>query len=194
MTVDISAYAEDVPLPSPEQTRGLADLIKALADAELAVMVAEQELEEKKAAVKNLEYQQIPELMRAMRMELFGADGLKVELVKEYWCSITAERRAAAHKWLRENNQGGLIKKEIVIPFAMGQEEQAAALEKELGERFPGNVASSEGVHAQTLKAFVKRQMEANTKNFPAELFGAQEVQKAKIKRPKTKKQKDNDE
>lgn len=182
--IDIADYSAEIPLPTVDDTRSLAQLIKDLYEAELAVEVAEAELKAKKQRVSDLELTAIPEMMAHMHMEKFSNGGLSVEVKKDVWASISAERAADAHRWLVENGHGGLIKREIAVPFAMGQEQLASDLRRELDSKFPGSVKQEEWVEPMSLKAFIRKQLEAG-KVIPMELFAAQEYRKAKVKSAK---------
>lgn len=177
-------YSADIPLPTPEETRNLAQLIRDLEDAEIAVEVAEAALSERKRTVLTLKRSTIPELMAHMHMETFSNGELSVKIKKDVFASISAERAAAAHAWLIEHGHGGLIKRELAVPFAMGQEQAAAELRRDLDTRFPGSVKQEEWVESQSLKAFLRKQLEAGVA-VPLELFAAEEYREAKVERKK---------
>lgn len=178
-------YSGEIPLPKPEETRDLAQLIQDLWDAELAVDVTKEALDAAKQKVLELKRFAIPDMMTAMHMEEFSNAGLKVKLKKDVFAGITVERTAAAHAWLEEHGHGGLIKRELAVAFAMQEGDKAAQLRAELDQKYPGNVKQEEWVEPQSLKAFVRKQLEAGVKDFPLELFGAQEFREAKVERKK---------
>lgn len=184
MSEAVPNYAGEIPLPTPEETRTLAQMITDLEDAEIAVEVAEAELKARKITVLELKRSTIPALMASMHMEKFSNGELSVTVKKGIFSSVTAERAAAVHKWLEENGHGGLIKREISVPFAMGQDEQAAELRMLLDNKYPGNVKQEEWVETNSLNAFLRKQLEAEVE-IPLELFGAQEYREAKVERKK---------
>ena len=184
--MEVPNYAGEIPLPSAEETRSLARLIQDLEDAEIAVEVAEAELKARRITVQELKRNAIPELMAHMHMEEFSNGDLSVKVKKGIFSSVTQERAAAVHKWLEENGHGGLIKREVSVPFAMNQAEQAAELRGLLDQKYPGNVKQQEWVETNSLNAFLRKQLEADVA-IPLELFGAQEYREAKVERKKTK-------
>lgn len=140
----------------------------------------ETELIDAKADVRRVEQEDLPDLMQELGLETFKLKtGETIEVKPEVDCSISAERRAAAHSWLVDRGFGGLIKTEVTVAFGRG--DHAAA------EDFAEEVAKSgkqpeivERVHPSTLKAFVKEQMAAGTQ-IPFDLFGVHPYSKVKI-------------
>ena len=87
----------------------------------------------------------------------------------------------SAYKWLRDNGYGDLIKNEIAVPFGRGEDERANDLLKTLvNNGYEPNQKTV--VHPQTLKAFVKEQLESG-KELPLDLLGAYAGQKTVIKK-----------
>lgn len=167
-----------------EDLARISQMADVLVSARETVAAAEDELSEAKAQLARIETEDFPELMREVGLtEVKLEDGRSIKLMDEVQCSITQENKPAAHKWLRSNKFGGLIKTVLSVQF--GRDEDAkvktakAALVKlgyapELGE----------AVHAQTLKAFVKEQR-AKGKSPPEKLFGIFPFTKAVVKLPK---------
>ena len=94
--------------------------------------------------------------------------------------SVPAEKKRDAYAWLRESGFGDLIKNTVAIDFGRGEDDNAEAL-KEYCQEHGMTYSDKEGVHAQTLKAFIKEQM-AKGVDVPLELFGAYPYSKAVIK------------
>jgi ABC-type sugar transport system substrate-binding protein len=117
--------------------------------------------------------------------EMKLANGVEVVISEEVTAAITEERRAAAHAWLREHDFGGLIKTVVTVPFGRGEEEEARRLAAAIAEEHACEL--KEAIHPQTLKAFVKEQVEAG-KPLPFELFGVFPFSRAKVKMPKGQK------
>ena len=151
-------------------------LAKILRQRQSAVEDLTQELSDAKEQLRKVEQEDLPELMRELGLELMRLeDGSTVEVVPDVQCAITEAHRPAAHAWLTANGFGGLIKTEVSVAFGRGEHDAALALAEKIG----GQV--KESVHAQTLKAFVKEQMEAGTK-VPFDLFSVFPFNKAKLK------------
>ncbi len=126
--------------------------------------------------------------------------GRTVTVKKKYYANISEERRARAFAWLRSTGNGDIIKNELSLAFAAGQDAEAKAVRDWL-EKEAFSYDEKEAVNANTLKAFVKEQMEAEADAdstgaaapFPKELFGAFVQDVAEIgaaKKPRKKKEK----
>jgi len=171
------------------QTKDI-DRVTALAGLLIGTAARIERIEAELAAARadylRVEREDLPELMREVGLShLTLTNGVEVIVSEEVTASITEERRAAAHAWLREHNFGGLIKTLVTVPFGRGEEEDARRLASRIAEEH--EVALTETVHPQTLKAFVKEQVE-DGKPLPFDLFGVHPFSRAKIKLPKAKK------
>lgn len=122
--------------------------------------------------------QNLPMLMEAADLDkLDFNDGSTLRLQTFYNGKITNEE---AMDWLVENNCDGIIKTEVIAKFNRGERDLATkALEAiaHLGY----SVELKEGVHHQTLQAFLREQCEENP-DFPRELFNVFEGKRAVFK------------
>lgn len=163
-----------------------------------AVKVAALELELKaaKEAYERTEREDLPELMEEIGMSSFKLeDGTSIEITNDVMCNISEDRRPEAHQWLIKNGFGGLIKTCVVTEFGRGELPQAAEYQKLVIEKFPDYVPMvKDTVHAATLKSFVKEQLAKVPEEgeafeeFPKELFGVYQFNRAKLTLPKAKK------
>lgn len=119
-------------------------------------------------------------LMQAEIEEMTLTDGTKVKLMQAVQASISADNRAAAHKWLVEHNFGGLIKTNVSVAFEAAQHDEADALGERLVKEYGGAVEVDASVHPSTLKAFVRERIEAGDE-LPMDLFGVFTYTEAKI-------------
>ncbi len=162
----------------------LSALLRA-ADANTARLTAE--LQDAKEEVRRLQEDDLPELMRELGLsEIKLADGSSIKVVDEVDCNISEERRPAAHAWLTENGFGGIIKSSVIVEFGREEHEEALQAAAKIHDATGRDALLKEGVHAQTLKAFVKEQMTAGV-SIPQELFGIRPYSKAKLTKPKAK-------
>jgi hypothetical protein len=147
------------------------------------------ELEEKKAAADKLRRQTIPDLMSRLGIKDFTlTNGSKVDIDHKVRASVSEENRTAAHKWVKDRGDGGIIKTEVSCSFGAGEEEKAKAAAKALREA--GFIPSEgERIHPSTLASYVKERLE-NGDDIPKKTFGVFEYDEAKIKLPKPKKKK----
>lgn len=159
----------------------MSDIQRAVQLAELLqqtrkeVERMEDELAVKKADLRRLEQEDLPELMTELELASFKLkDGSSVEVMPDVDCGISEERRRAAHDWLIQHNFGGLIKTEVKVAFGRGELEAA----KECADKIGGEM--KEVVHPATLKSFIKEQLAAGAA-IPFDLFGVRPFNKVKI-------------
>ena len=81
---------------------------------------------------------------------------------------------------MRENDHGDLIKNNVSVSFGKGEDSNAVSLKSEL-EAKGLVVDQKQDVHWQTLRGFVKEQIEKN-KTLPSETFGLYIANRTKIK------------
>ena len=147
----------------------------------LAVLV--QDAKDAKAALDKLKMEDLPDLMREFGlMEIKLANGFTVSVTEDVSCGITEAKHDAAMRWLVDHQFGGLIKTVVSIEFGRGEIDEAQALAKRLTE--DGTEAMSvETVHASTLKAFVREELEKGNA-VPFDLFGVHPYSYAKVIKP----------
>ncbi len=97
-------------------------------------------------------------------------NGAKVQVKPFYAGKISDENKEEAFKWLRQHGFGSLIKREISAKFGKGQD-KLATMALEALEKLGCDPGDKTSVHPQTLKAFIKEQVEAG-KNLPTDLLG----------------------
>jgi len=169
---------------SLKQISGLAALLR---EGHAAVDAATESLSRLKAEVRQIEEEDLPELMRELGLsEIKLEDGSSVKVVDEVDCGISIERRPAAHAWLADNGFGGLIKSAGVVEVGRNEPDEAGAAAAKMHDLLGRDAAFNESVHASTLKAFIKEQMAAGV-TIPMELFGIRPYAKAKLTKAKAK-------
>ena len=153
------------------------------------LLVVQKDIEEKKLALKELENQfrqisesSLPEALQSANLsEIVLSDGTKLSVSPFYKGHISEKNRPAALDWLMQNGHGGLIKNEISLKFGRDEDERAQDTIASLQQRGL-SPSVKQGVHAQTLNAFVKEQL-TNGKDHPSEIFGIYVGSRAKIER-----------
>jgi len=162
----------------------LKDLAMLLVAKGEHIKEIEAELKEQKAILLRLQREEMPDLFKEVGLTEIKLDSGEVVSVKaDVATSITEENRAAAAEWLVENDFGGLMKTAVTTQFDRSEkalaEEHAQSLLKEFGEK----VLVKEIVHPQTLKSFVKEQLEGGNKlELPLEVFGVHQFNVATVK------------
>lgn len=178
-------YAAD----APQQTSNMdlteiGDLVQEQIKLEDALERAEAQVEAVKEQLREIQTKRIPDLLKSKNLsEIRLAQGHKVILKDQYFGSIPVEKKPLAHVWLRNRGFGDLIKHEVVVTVPRGQDNRARLLVDEM-KQAGWDVADKEGVHAQTLKAFVREQVSAGNQ-LPEDLFTVSIVPTVKIERKK---------
>jgi hypothetical protein len=144
----------------------------------------DQQLKDKKRELRNVEELELPEAMDKVGLSEFKTTtGLKVSVKPFYNASIPSERKDEALDWLELEGHGGIIKTEVSVSFGKGELAQAQAF-KEFARGFNEVAVDPElsrGVHAQTLKAFVREMIEGGAA-IPLDLLGVYNGRKATVK------------
>jgi len=184
--IDFSEDAKNDVAPTTTLER-ITDLSQQLVAAIKEVEKADTALKQAKGRQRQLEENDLPELMRELGVtDIKLKDGSAVKVVDEVQCSITEANRPRAHAWLVNHGFGGLINTNVVVAFARDEREQAVDCAKTIADSTGRNAEVAESVHAQTLKSFVKEQLALGTP-LPTALFGIHPYAKAKITAPKGK-------
>jgi hypothetical protein len=167
--------------PSNADLEQLSTLAARLFKENKAVEEAEEKLKEAKKAATQTSEKDIPELMAQVGMKTFETKtGLKISIKKVIRASITQAKKIAAHKWIVDNGHGGMLKRSVMVAFNTDQAEEALALRKRLEGEFD-MVKDDTKVESSTLRAFIKRELEAGHE-VPMELFGAHEQKRTTLK------------
>lgn len=154
-----------------KQQRELEQQVK---DADTALKLAQDRL----ARVAEVD---LPDALAACGLaEVKLEDGARVTVAPEYYANISAERRASAFAWLRDQGHGDLIKNQITVSLGRGEDETAHKVKQQL-DAVGVTYAELENVHPQTLKAFVREQIETGA-GLPQETFGVHIKRVAKVR------------
>lgn len=163
--------------------------VSALADKQLEI---ERDLDAAKVRVADLEKELtrvreelLPEAMRACGLREFVLlSGAKITVAIRVEASISEENRLAAHKALRDAGHGDLIKRTLEMSFGMGEDNLASSVAESMREQGAGTpVIDQERVAPATLKAFVRRELDAK-RPIPDAIWH-RETRVSKVERPK---------
>lgn len=147
----------------------------------------ENDLEIAKGKLRRVVEQDLPEAMDAVGMLDFTLDdGTKIKVKPFYSASIPEERKPEAFDWLKENDFDAMIKAEVTVKFEKGEFEIAQSFMQFIRGFNEKAVVPEykEGVHWQTLRAFVKEQIEGGHP-IPLDMFGVFVGRKAELRLPK---------
>ena len=154
----------------------------------------EQQIEFEEAALaalkerhKTLSEELIPSTMEQIGLSSFKlGNGYSITVKPYYSCKITEENAEAAFHWLRSNNYDDIIKNTVSMSFGKGEDDLANQVAEALVKQGL-HPEQKVFVHPQTLKSFVKEQIE-NNKDLPTDLFGVYVGKQTKITPPKNNK------
>src|SRR6266511_1032943 len=152
-------------------------LVKAIADLENTLTMTKEQL-------RRVMEQDLPEAMDDVRMTKFVLDdGTTITVKPFYAASIPEDRKEEAFDWLKEHDFDGMIKADVKVSFGKGEFEIAKSFvefirgfnEKAIDPEY------KENVHWQTLRAWVKEQIEGGHP-LPLDMFGVFVGRKAELK------------
>lgn len=159
----------------------LSSLAKKQLELEQEIEDLETQLKNKKDEHKQVSQVDLPEAMSECGMNSFElSTGQKVSVKPFYNCSIPKERYHEALHWLRDQGHGDLIKNTVSIDFGRGEDSKAAEFKAELINKGT-SYTDKTGVHPQTLRAFVREQVELG-QPLPLDLLGVFIGQQTSIK------------
>jgi hypothetical protein len=151
--------------------------ISVLADKmhELDREVAEAALRTKQLQAQRdqIAEEQLPELFAQVGLAELVTNGrhrLPLKLKNKLFTNISKGRKPKAIAWLDANGQGGMVKRAVIIEFDKTQQEKVDKLLKLIGRGWPNNRTELD-VHASTVKAFVKKELEEG-REIPKDVFG----------------------
>lgn len=156
-------------------------LAHALVAADRNVELINQQLKDAAEKARMLREESLPMAMLELGVQSMQLNtGEKVAIKQDVYAAIPVASRDDAYAWLEQHGFGGLIKTGLELQFSKGEAERMEAAAKMLRDQ--GYQPEIErGVHAQTLKAFLREQLEAGNAELPLDLFGARPVWTAKI-------------
>lgn len=180
---------DDVPAPSVEQLNLLRVKVNEARAKASEIATVESHLSELNKEYQTLTVAAIPALMASAGVDEFKMDdGTKVTIKDFINGSLPKdidERREALH-WLQSVGAGDIIKEQIEMAFGRGSRKVAEQVKKAL-KKLSIDFNAAEGVHPQTLYAFVRERMR-DGEPVPFEKLGLHAGRVAKIETPKDKK------
>ena len=174
---------KDAAVPKNEDLHGIAQLAEKQVDLQVKVADLENVLSLEKERLRKVQEEELPESMLALGLKSFTlSDGSKLDVKTFYRGNISKNKQTEAHEWLRDNNHADLIKNDVVCSFGKGEDHNALVLMGKLTE-IGVDYENKKHVHASTLKAFVREQIEQG-KELPLDLLGVHIGQRSEIRRP----------
>lgn len=172
---------------SNKPEKGLADLQRLCAtliakNKELDAL--NEKIKELSAEINTLSQDLIPSTMEELNLEKIVLNtGETISTKMDVNVSINKEQAQNAYHWLDMHGLGNIIKTDVKAAFH--REERGQAL-KLLDEMISNGYDAylDEKIHPQTLKAFVKEQLQAGTE-LPPDYFNINPYYKTVVKPPK---------
>jgi hypothetical protein len=150
-------------------------------DLEKEIKDLEEQLKETKSRHRAVSELELPEAMQEANLaEIVLTNGAKISVKPFYKGYISEENRDDAMAWLVDNNHGSLIKNEVTLKFGKNEDEKATATVEKLKQQGLSPDVK-QGVHPQTLNAFIKEQITGG-KDIPSDIFGIYVGSRANIK------------
>ena len=175
--------AEDEQL-DVEQLGVVGDLCNEMLGLDEQIAFAEEQVKELKAERRKISEIHIPDKMMEFGLsKVTLSGGVSLEVKQYYSAKIPDVRQEEAFAWLKANKLDAIIKSKVDCSFGQGEEEtrNEEALCGYL-DRMRAAYKRKRSVHASTLKAFVREQVEGGA-DFPQDLFGVYIGNMTKIER-----------
>lgn len=173
-------YSEFQDLDDDSTMTQLTKLARAQVQAEAAVEEAQRQLDIRKKELEDIAEQQLPDLMRSVGVEEFTTtEGRKISVKEKVRASIPIATQQEAFEWLRDTGNAKMIKRNIGVQLAMGQDQLADEIKLVLAER-ELDVTDKQAVHPSTLSAFCKRRLEAG-EELPLDVITVHRQRVAKV-------------
>ncbi len=163
-----------------EQMGELGKAANNLLDKQEEVKIAEIALKELKREERQINQQEIPQLMSNLGFESITLDdGRKITVKDSVQVAIPASIRDDAYVWLDLNGHGDLIKIALTSIVGRGEKDQAYQAHDALSAlNIPSDIAES--VHAGTLKTWAREEL-AQGHSLPQEFFKIHVVKITKV-------------
>jgi len=150
---------------------------RELRDLYLEKAELEKRASDVQSKIANIERKDLPDMFAKAKISAMNveADGNHPPFLAErhtvYTAKIPDEKRLEALEWFEKQGHGDLVKSVINIIFGMQEHEERLRVMKLLADNHI-EYYTNESVHASTLKAFVKRELQAG-RIIPMDLLGA---------------------
>lgn len=162
----------------------LSQLADEQFDAETQVTLIEAQLRSAQKKVRDLSEFKIPELMDELEIATFKTkSGVSVEVVDKLSAGKLTQAHPDALEWLRKNDQGGLIKTLVSVPFTAGSEADADDLVEQLSGEGIASTKSME-VHQSTNASAIKSMLKDGV-DVPMKLLKGYQRRVAKVEAKK---------
>lgn len=182
--------------PSEDRLEKIRGVMRRARDLDALIADLSDRLAAASGELSGLTTKNLPEMFEAVGIDHLGlvAEGnlpaYDADLRPYYSANIAAgwpeERRERGFGWLESEGHGDLVKRTFTVDLPRGSEREAEKLRKALAKTKLA-YAEKKGVHAGTLTAFVKEQVEKHGTTPPLDLLGATVGKIVKLNKRKDK-------
>lgn len=163
-----------------DDLKRLVKLAEMQLSIEQEVAEAEEKLKLRKALLRQISEVDLPDLMAEVGLTKFAlVNGKEVKIKEDLYAKIPDDKFHDAMLWLSSNGYSGIVKSTITASFGKEEIDKAELILSELREEGV-SAEMKQGVHPQTLKAFVKERLAAE-EAIPFDVFGIMPFNKAVI-------------
>lgn len=174
---------------APSDSSAMQRMMRVAAEvieAETTIESLEETLSDLKKRLNHMKTVELPDLMAENGCSSFthADSGREIEVSDFVAGSLTkkTDERKLAIDWLAANGAADMIKSEVSVEFGKTEHNLAKDLAAKLAQE-GYFVEEKEGIHAQTLLAFVREKMR-NGEDVPLEMLGLFAGRVAKVKPP----------
>jgi len=192
---ELAEQAAEV-LPQDDALRQISELVARTLELECAIAAREEAISSCKRDLRKITDDLLPCAMQEVGMEEFTTtSGQTIKLQTVYGGTIGkgrnesdedhATRRTEALRWLTLNRHDGIITNKMSLSLPRGESTLANRIVDYVATSFGVDLDLREDIHPQTLKSFVREQMQGDFEDFPHALFRASSHVRANIKQEK---------
>ncbi len=187
MAIDLEKDSVNISIDvDPSKTNMIGQLCQKLLDTQKEIQRIEEQTKELKKVERELSEISIPEAMQAAGMDDFKCTeeygGARVKVTDFITARIKASNQDEALDWLRDNGAGHLIKNTVSVDFDTNEDLEAQNFVQDLQQRNM-NCKQKQGVHTQTLSAYVREEI-SNGRSVDLDLLGVYQSKKTKLTLP----------
>ena len=176
---DYGRFAEAA--PAPEKVASLSAAAQEMYEAEMEVLRCEQQLKDAQARLRDVSEKVLPDMMEDAGMsELVLSNGTRLKVEDKLTVTPLKANRPAVIEWLRTSGHGSKVKRNVIVSLGKDADERERALLAELESEGFRDHRTEEWVEPSTLRAHVKRALEAG-EEVDMELLNARLFKRAKI-------------
>lgn len=175
-------YGDDgaAPAPTNEALRRITDLVRQAVVGARELEAEEERIKARREAQRQLVEELIPSAATELGLMQFTTlEGIRVTIREDMTHSLSEDRRDAGMNWLEQQGHGSIIKRELTVAFAKGQEDEAKVLAQEIVGSHPDlPLTQRRNVAPATLKALLKDLMKGGV-DVPVDIFKVRAYRKA---------------